>query len=420
MDAKECFGLLRYCLGNKAEGAEPELERISMADWDRIIQLAGSHDVASLLYSRLKERGRIAAVPSTFARRLQEMYFHTAAKNMRLYSDFSEVCNALARRGIDVVALKGLHLADVVYGDIALRHMNDMDLLVRRKDLLLTQDELLKMGYESETGAATGEQWLSRHHLAPFTKRAAPPIEIHWSITPPNSPFRIDMDELWDRARRATIAGAPILLLSPEDLLLHLCLHVSFNHKFTLAALRNACDIHETISYYRHDIEWERVISTAANRKADTYVYCTLSLVRGLLGTEMPAPICDKMRDRGSEKALVEALVSRVLFPDPLVRFLAASLSSPPVLSRMGKAATSAGKIMIAFRSLFPTMRRLREKYRLRRSSKTVYLYILVHFLDVFTRSLLLLIPERSKERLAKLLFRDGADSPVMRKWCGF
>ncbi len=399
MNAKGCFGLLLYCLTNKRDGTGPRLGRISMSDWDHVIQLAIRHEIAPLLYYRLKKFDRIADVPPEIVQRLQEIYFCNAANNMRLYSDFSEVCNVLTGQGIEVVALKGLHLAEVVYGDVALRQMNDMDLLVRKQDLLRARDALLEMGYRSGTRARVEEQCLTHHHLVPFTKRGAPPIEIHWSITPPNSPFKLDMDELWERAERATIAGAPVLLLSPEDLLLHLCLHVSFNHEFTFFALKNACDIHETMSYYQDDIDWDRIVATASSREADRYLYCTLSVVRGLLGTVMPSPICNRMRDRGSEKALVEALVSRVLFPSLLERFLASSLQKPALLSRIKNAETSVGKAMLFFKSLFPSVEHVREKYSLFHGSKKVFLFYLFHFLDVFIRGILLIIPERLKRR---------------------
>ena len=399
MNAKGCFGLLLYCLSNKTDWTESRLHRISMSDWDHVIQLAIRHDIAPLLYYRLKKFDRIADVPPTFIQRLQEIYFYNAARNMRLYSDFSEVCNVLTGQGIEVIALKGLHLAEMVYGDVALRQMRDMDLLVRRQDLPRAQDALLEMGYGPESRARIEEQCLTQHHLVPFTKRGAPPIEIHWSITPPNSPFKVDMDELWGRAEQTKIADVPVLLLSPEDLLMHLCLHASFNHKFNSFALKNACDIHETMSYYRDDINWDRIVSTASNREADRYLYCTLSVVRGLLGTVMPSPICNRMRDRGSEKALVEALVSRVLFPSLLERFLASSLQKPALLSRIKNAETSVGKAMIFFKSLFPSVEHVREKYSLFPGSKKVFLFYLFHLLDVFLRGILLIIPERLKRR---------------------
>ena len=417
MNAKGCFGLLLYCLSNKTDWTESRLHRISMSDWDHVIQLAIRHDIAPLLYYRLKKFDRIADVPPTFIQRLQEIYFYNAARNMRLYSDFSEVCNVLTGQGIEVIALKGLHLAEMVYGDVALRQMRDMDLLVRRQDLPRAQDALLEMGYGPESRARIEEQCLTQHHLVPFTKRGAPPIEIHWSITPPNSPFKVDMDELWGRAEQTKIADVPVLLLSPEDLLMHLCLHASFNHKFNSFALKNVCDINETMSYYQDDIDWERIGSTADDPEIARYLLCTLQLVRGLLGTEMPLPIHNIMKNKDSDRELVKNLFSRALFPNLLQGFLASFMREPDVLSMLKSTTTFSGKVMTAFKSFFPSRGHLREKYSLSRDSKKVYLFYLFHLLDVFIRGLLLLIPKRMKERAAESFFEGDAGNAVMRKW---
>jgi len=60
-------------------------------------------------------------------------------------------------------------------------------------------------------------------------------VELHWTLVTPLCGARIDEHELaglWERSVPATIAGAPSRALAAEDLLLHLCMHVSVHHRF--------------------------------------------------------------------------------------------------------------------------------------------------------------------------------------------
>ena len=77
-------------------------------------------------------------------------------------------------------------------------------------------------------------------------------------------------------------------MLSPEDLLLHLCLHASFTHRFRVG-LRACWDILETVNHYGQAIDWDLVVRRAQAWGIGRYVYLTLRLVRDLLGAGDPA-----------------------------------------------------------------------------------------------------------------------------------
>ena len=138
----------------------------------------------------------------------------TFARNMNLYHELSHVLTVLRHDDIPVIVLKGAHLAEIVYENIALRPMCDVDLLVKKEDLTRVQRKLLETGY------------------SPFTNRLL--LDIHWHLENSMTDLPVDMDMIWERAQPAFIAGVKVLVLSPEDLLLHLCLHLGFHHFFQL------------------------------------------------------------------------------------------------------------------------------------------------------------------------------------------
>jgi len=208
MDQRTADELLLYCLGMGADKTRAaRLEQLSASDWDDLIQQSVRHGVTPLLYQRFTTTNTSAPIPATVMQRLREIYLYSAKENIRLYHELAKVLKTLQNDGISVIALKGAHLAEVVYGNIALRPMVDTDLLVRKADLSRVEEKLLEMGYGSPERPSIEEQCEKVHHLVRFTKPDVFSIEIHWTIELPTSPFEIDVDGLWERARPATIAG---------------------------------------------------------------------------------------------------------------------------------------------------------------------------------------------------------------------
>jgi len=118
--------------------------------------------------------------------------------------------------------------------------MCDLDLLVRRDDLARARDVLAGMGYAPQYFGVEQVDYAQHHHLRPMARPDGIRVEIHWTIARPVGPAEVDLEGIWERAQPAKIAGVQALVLSPEDLILHLCLHTSFTHKFRVGLRRCA------------------------------------------------------------------------------------------------------------------------------------------------------------------------------------
>ncbi len=140
--------LLCYCLSMETETIKTDrLEQLSTSEWERLLQQADRHGVTPLLYHRLKTLGSDANIPVSILQRLRKTYLTSAARNVHLYHELSNVLAVLQKADIPVIVLKGAHLAEIVYGNIALRPMSDTDLLIKRQDLARSQQKLLETGY---------------------------------------------------------------------------------------------------------------------------------------------------------------------------------------------------------------------------------------------------------------------------------
>ena len=97
-----------------------------------------------VLFHTLEALSAGTGLPEPVREKMKRIYFLSAARNARIYHELLIVLRALNDKDIQVILLKGAHLADSVYGNIALRPMADVDLLARSGDLLKIHHMLIE------------------------------------------------------------------------------------------------------------------------------------------------------------------------------------------------------------------------------------------------------------------------------------
>jgi hypothetical protein len=300
-----------------------QVGRHSPSSWTEVADMALHLGVGPVLFRLLKRSGARAGVPAEAWKRLRLDYLASAGRNTRLYRSLRIVLNGLRSAGIRVIVLKGAFLAEAVYGDIALRPMGDVDLMVARAELPRVWAALLSMGgvcseQGNQASPAPGVQspdieslCLKESHLPPFAVHDLA-FEVHWTIVPPTGPVRVDTAGLWARARPARVAGVDVMALSPEDLLAHLCLHVCQRHHLD-AGLQSYYDIAEVIGRFRDEIDWTQVAERVRNWDAMRYVGLILHLVGRMFGTAVPDDVLRRLIPGGPDQPIVETAWELVL-----------------------------------------------------------------------------------------------------------
>lgn len=368
--------LLLSCLSTRVELAlTSEVGRWSQEDWNGVANTAADHGVAPLLFKRLKESAARAKIPTGAWEQLRLAYFVSGERNRRLYRELQAVLRCLRSNGIPVIALKGAYLAEAIYGDIALRPMGDVDLMVPEADLLRTRAALLDPGRVHQRSGDIESHCRRMHHLPQVVVRGLP-VEIHWTITGPGGPFRIGVAGLWHRARPAVIAGVEVLALSPEDSLLHLCLHVC--HQHGLVGLRAFCDIAETIHHCRGELDWPQLADRAREWGATRYVGLTLCLVGGMLGEKVPDDVLGRLIPAGLDQRLLETARQSVL---------ARTGYGPWVpLFHLRGARSLGDKAKLSWLRVFLSPGEIAAMYPAARDSKLIYFYYALRFGDALRK----------------------------------
>jgi Uncharacterised nucleotidyltransferase len=278
-----------------ASSADPDgsaLDRIRClleepVDWDAELRLADNHGTSSLLYRNLLLLADM--VPSSTLASLRQRYEGNIYKSLFLTRELIRIVDCLDRLGIDAIPYKGVVMSEVYYGDMALRQSGDMDLFVRKRDVGRIKSALRDLEYTTrlvipyevlEDYIAAGYEWT-------FDSPAGPNLlELQWALQPRFYAVDFDMDGLFERAVKVTVAGRPMKTPSPEDLLLVLSVHAAKHVWGRVIWLRDIAQILQ-----RENLDWDRVQVRTGELGIERILRVTLLLANRFLGTAIPAAI---------------------------------------------------------------------------------------------------------------------------------
>jgi hypothetical protein len=343
-----------------------------------MLRQAGDNGVGPLLYHRLTAVSRAPAIPPEVLGRLRAAALQSAAQSLQNRRELGQVLAALHRHGIDVIVLKGSHLGQLVYESSAVRTMCDIDLLVRRESLTRSAQVLQGLGLVPQHQNVEMVDYARHHHLRPMARPGGIRVELHWNIAQPDAPFAVDLPGLWARAQPVELAGVPALVLAPEDLVLHLCLHVSFGHRFRFG-LRGAWDVLEVARHHRDTLDWEVIVQRARQWGVSRYVYLTLRLVRELLGAEIPPAALAGLRPPGFAQEVVGWAKTCVFTPE-------GEASVSPSMAELWTSRRLKGKLAVLWRTLFPSRAAMVRIYQVPDGSRWIHLYYTTRWLDLLIR----------------------------------
>jgi hypothetical protein len=300
---------------------QANLHAAAPADWQAAVQHAIEHGIAPLLYQRLKADNLIRLLPADAQRRLTEVYQRTVLQNVRIFQSLEEILAPFNQSAIPVILLKGIYLAEKIYANIGLRPMTDIDLLVPRQQLGQALAVLQSLDYQPPYTFQVEKEAHQAHALPPLDKAGGSPIDLHWTLLPPATPFTIPLEQIWQDSHPAVSQGAEIRELAPEDLLLHLCLHAVYLDRFA-SGLRPFCDIAWTVKTLQNlpdspgSIDWLRFCQRAGQWGASRSAWLALMLAVRLFGAPVPvAAIEDLHQPAPDDLSRVDWAVAQVLQP---------------------------------------------------------------------------------------------------------
>lgn len=282
-------------------------------DWQHLMTLADRHGLRPLLYRHLNALAPQQVPRAVFAD-LWAGYESNAKRNTTMAGTLLNIVQLLAANRIPALAYKGPVLAASLYGDLALREFADLDVLLRKDDILPACRLMEAQGYVQQVSlTSTAEAALLRsgwqYHVSMVDPAHDVLLELHWKT---DSDFPIEQaadDAWWSGLAKVKFGEGAVCSFSPEELCLVLCLHGS---KHRWSRLGWLVDVAELIS--RHpNLHWDWIADKAEALRCWRKLALGLHLAVELLDAPVPAEILRKIRGM-SEITTIAATISATLF----------------------------------------------------------------------------------------------------------
>lgn len=277
-------------------------------NWDYLLSAAGQHGVLALLHQGLSTYCA-DYVPPEVIEKLRVMCRANAQHNLHLTRSLLTLLTAFESRSVSAVPYKGPMLAAVAYGNLSLRQFCDLDILVRRQDVLEAMEVLKENGYKLELppGQSTPIPKLlySKKDFRFVSADQRVVVELHWRLAGKHFYFPYSLDQLWPRLETISFSGTPVLNIPPEDLLVILCAHGS---KHLWGRLLWICDIAELIKS-NPGLDWQRMMRHARKCGSQRMVLLGLYLAKTLLGSVLPREVVRAIRSDRAVEPLAEELL---------------------------------------------------------------------------------------------------------------
>lgn len=277
------------CLGARTMLTDPDRDRLAARirdglDWDRLWGLAHLHEVGPVLGASMLAVGG-DLVPDAWRGQAVRRRHVTLRANAHLADTLLEVLGGLDAGGVPAIPVKGLVVAQQLYGDIAARPCADLDVLVPTADLPRAREVLRSVGFVQRS-VPRYKALVHQFHDPAWGRGSGPDhvrLELHWALWA-DSERRLGTAGLWDRSVPGSLLGRPIRTLSIEDTLLHLAIH----RTRSALRLRWVADVAELLRRHAATLDWDAYLERAGAAGARTSSWVVLTLASELLGGPVP------------------------------------------------------------------------------------------------------------------------------------
>lgn len=254
-------------------------------NWEVLLESADRHGVSPLLYWHLREQISQTA-PSAPMELLRARFEKNAYRNLFLTGELLKVLDAFKDANIRVLAYKGPVQAALLYGNLALREISDLDLLIDPATFPAARKLVLGLGFRPAL-TLTPKQEASRLSSDCEYEFVGPDgticLDLHWNIAPPHMGQCFYFDDLWQRRGTLLLGGRSLATFSAEDLVVILAVH---GGKHLWERLCWLSDFAKCLQ--APNLDWAILRTRARAARAEKMLLLAFSLAQGMMGVQLP------------------------------------------------------------------------------------------------------------------------------------
>jgi hypothetical protein len=246
-------------------------------------------------------------VPGHFLSRLKresvsnsQNVLHLIGKQLHVYKLFKE-------NGIPLALFKGPLLAQMAYGEIALRQAGDIDILIHRQHFDRARSLLESLGYEMfpQLTATQLASHLNNHCEIQFMRDDwFTVVDLHWDLAPRSFVFRVKADEVMSRLQSVSLAGTMVETFGAEDSVLYQSMHGA---KHLWRRLEWITSLAETVRSTPR-INWDVLLDRANKAHATRILALGLRLVENFSDVATPSHVLATLDSDGTMQRMAQGV----------------------------------------------------------------------------------------------------------------
>jgi hypothetical protein len=276
------------------------------------------HRITPLVYMQIMRQAWQNTLPLPWLDLLKHDYCWCLQKSKQQEYEALPVLQALAGAGVEVILLKGADLRLRLYDDPAIRPMTDLDLLIPKAALTQARSALGRLGYGLSSDSFDPRPGFREHFRAGLhfkkPEQASLMVDLHWQIEAVANFYRLPYASLCRQARPLDYQGVPVKVLSPEHLLIHLCLH-------NYDELDQALQIVDLgLALQRLPLDWRLFLEEANRLGCQAPLYLMLGQLARLFPRKVPVEVLTVLGNYHPSFCEKIALNQRL---NPLIRLFA-------------------------------------------------------------------------------------------------
>ncbi len=260
-----------------------------------VLDTLRQHRLTPLIYQTLthftrKEVGKIPLLKELRADYFGSLsLYHIQKRETRLLGE------VLAAAGVEVILLKGADIRHRLYEDPACRPMSDVDVLISPADLERARTALEQQGYtlmprdlDLRPGFTTQFGWVITYKTP---RGGIPFVDIHWEIQEAGTFYRLPYGYLRGRATVQELGGLSMLVLAPEHLVMHLCLHTFDELEYN--TILKVVDLERALN--RFPLDWDFFLDDANRFRVQEPILWIFRDIDHLRPGLVPASVLEKL-----------------------------------------------------------------------------------------------------------------------------
>ncbi len=280
-------------------------------DWTRLFSLAQRHSLLSILYWQL-HRHCEDHVPSSIIEKLHRHFRSNLLRNQIMTRELLRLVQLFEQKGIPLIPYKGPVLSQFVYQNVGFREFSDLDILIKKHDVRAAKKLLVSNGYKESFNLTPAQEaaYLNSNGQFIFEEQQHKIfLELHWRFLPARFRFPIDPDIVWNDLMPVALDGRGVLSLSPDNLLLVLCVH---NSKHLWEKMLWIGDVAELLRMIAGKIDWGQFWVRAEKLASLRKVYLGIYLASTLLNAPIPGEVTQLLERQSSVKRAAERITAQL------------------------------------------------------------------------------------------------------------